>query len=45
MTVELLGVPFDGWGRPGAQSRAAEALGEAGLGCAFNGEVMAGPDP
>lgn len=30
-TVELIGVPFDGWGRAGNQARAAQVLREAGL--------------
>ena len=33
--VELVGVPFDGYGRPGHQARAAEALRAAGLREAF----------
>ena len=43
--VELVGVPFDGWGRSGAQARAAAALREAGLANAFGGEVVVRPDP
>jgi arginase len=37
--IELIGVAFDGWGRSGAQARAATALREAGLERAFAGEV------
>ena len=33
--IELIGVPFDGYGRPGNQARAANALREAGLLDAF----------
>jgi arginase len=34
--VELIGVPFDGYGRPGNQARAALTLRDAGLRNAFN---------
>ena len=36
-TIELIGVPFDGYGRPGNQARAAAALRSAGLLGAFAG--------
>lgn len=42
---DLLGVPFDGWGRFGAQARAAAALREAGLAAAFGGSAVVHPDP
>ena len=45
MTIELIGVPFDGWGREGHQARAAAALRAAGLGDAFDDEVAEHPDP
>lgn len=34
--IELIGVPFDGYGRPGNQARAAEVLHNAGLADAFD---------
>jgi arginase len=45
VTIELIGVPFDGWGRDGAQARAAGALRDAGLLEAFSGDVVVLPDP
>jgi arginase len=43
--VELIGVPFDGYGRAGHQARAAQALREAGLTAAFGRrEALGGPD-
>jgi arginase len=43
--IDLIGVPFDGWGRSGAQARAASVLREAGLARAFDGDVRVHPDP
>ena len=34
--IELIGVPFDGYGRHGNQARAAQALNDAGLRDAFD---------
>ncbi len=34
--IEMIGVPFDGYGRAGHQARAAAALREAGLRDAFD---------
>jgi arginase len=42
---DLIGVPFDGWGRSGAQARAASALRAAGLAEALGGDVVVQPDP
>jgi arginase len=38
--IELIGVPFDGYGRPGNQTRAAAALRDAGLVTAFAGHQV-----
>src|SRR4029079_6509376 len=40
--IELIGVPFDGYGRAGNQARAANALREAGLLDAFEHHHVAG---
>jgi arginase len=46
MSIELIGLPFDGMGRPGAQRRAPATLRAAGLRSALEGrDVVAGPDP
>jgi arginase len=43
--IDLVGVPFDGYGRRGHQADAARALREAGLGAAFDDHrVVAGGD-
>lgn len=44
-TIKLIGVPFDGYGRPGNQARAASVLREAGLKKAFaTHNVIVGAD-
>ncbi len=40
--IELIGVPFDGYGRPGNQARAASVLRDAGLLDAFEHHHVAG---
>jgi arginase len=42
--VELIGVPFDGYGRTGNQALAATALRDAGLVAAFGGHVVVAMD-
>jgi arginase len=44
-TIDLIGVPFDGYGRPDNQAHAAAALRAAGLATAFSGrEIVVRPD-
>lgn len=43
-SVELIGVPFDGYGRRGNQARAAQALRDAGLLNAFGAERVVRAD-
>ena len=42
--VELIGVPFDGYGRTGNQALAARVLREAGVVAAFEGHVVVAVD-
>jgi arginase len=43
--IDLIGVPFDGYGRTGNQARAAEALRDAGLLDAFDHHPVVRDDP